>query len=116
MSITYAGVEDLLCDDTFLSWYYKTDIRAIRQWERWMSENPGSNPRVLQAVEFLGSLELEEKDPHPELVTYAQQQLLDRILRAGKKATVKPLHTGSTTRTTRTKWYLAAASMLILAA
>ena len=101
---TYTGVEDLLCDDTFLSWYFKTDIRAIRQWERWMSENPGSNPRVWQAVEFLSSLGLEEKDPHPDVVSYAEQQLLNAIHRAHSRS----LHTPRT-------WWLAAASLLVLA-
>ena len=59
MSKSYAGVEDLLCDETFLSWYFKTDVRAVRQWEEWIAGNPGSRPRIQQAVVFLESLNLE---------------------------------------------------------
>jgi len=109
MSKNYAGVEDLLCDEAFLSWYFKTDIRAARRWERWMTENPGSSARVLQAVEFLESLELEEKDPRPAEVSHAERHLLDRIHRAGRQIPSKAM-------LTRNRWWLAAACLLLLAA
>lgn len=83
MSKSYTGVEDILCDDRFLSWYFKTDIRASRQWEQWMADNPGSGPRVLQAVEFLQSLHVHEAGLMDSELTRVEKRLLEKIRRGG---------------------------------
>jgi len=105
MSKNYTGVEDILCDDRFLSWYFKTDIRATRQWEQWMAGNPGSGPRVQQAVEFLQSLYLNEAELLNSQLTRAEKRLLEKIKRAQAP-------TVSFSR----RWWMTAASVLVLTA
>jgi transmembrane sensor len=105
----YAGVEDLLCDDRFLSWYFKTDVRAMQEWERWMADNPGSGARVQQAVEFLQSLQLAEAEPDSGHITRAEKLLLEKIQRAGKKAQAPVV-------VFRGKWWMAAAGILAVVA
>ncbi len=86
MSKTYAGVEDLLCDESFLSWYFKTDPRAIRQWDQWIAANPGSLGRIEQAVDFLQSVRLEDIELAPDQITQAESLLLEKIRQAQAKA------------------------------
>ena len=109
MSKNYAGVEDLLSDESFLSWYFKTDIRAMQQWERWLAGHPDSRDRVDQAVAFLRSLQMEEEEIDPGQITLAESRLLETIQKAEKR--VVPLR-----RIPGRKWWVAAASVLVLAA
>lgn len=104
MSKNYIGVEDILCDDRFLSWYFKTDIRASRQWEQWMAGNPGSGPRVLQAVEFLQSLHVREAEPGDSELTRVEKRLLEKIRRAQMAESLFSR-----------KWWMAAAGVIALA-
>jgi len=123
MSKNYAGVEDLLCDESFLSWYFKTDLRAIQQWEQWIAANPDNFDRIGQAVEFLQSVRLEERTLSPEQITGAESLLLERIRHAQSRdaKTVHPAilqnndpHT-TAVRLPQRRWWIAAASVLLLA-
>jgi ferric-dicitrate binding protein FerR (iron transport regulator) len=106
MSKTYAGVEDLLCDESFLSWYFKTDPRAVRQWEQWIAHSSDRLARVQQAVEFLQSLQLEEPLLKTEQITQAESQLLEKIRQAAPMVHHLP----------QRRWWMAAASVILLAA
>jgi len=105
MSKSYAGVEDLLCDETFLSWYFKTDVRAVRQWEERIAGNPGESPRIRQAVVFLESLRIEEALPSHQ-TTRAEKRLLEKIRKA--QSPVISLRRAG-------KWWIAAAGAIALA-
>jgi len=107
MSKSTPGMEDLLCDETFLSWYFRTDVRAIRRWEQWIVDNPGSSHRVQQAMEFLSSLTLKEESFTREQVTRSERVLLEKIRKA--KGRIAPI---SSSR----RWaWMAAAAVVILA-
>jgi len=108
MSKNYAGVEDLLSDESFLSWYFRTDIRAMQQWEQWIALNPHSRERVDQAFAFLHAVQLEEAGMSPGQITLAESRLLEKI-RAAEKRTA-----GVRTINPR-KWWMAAASVFVLA-
>lgn len=130
MSKTYAGVEDLLCDESFLSWYFKTDPRAVRQWEQWIAASPDRLARVEQAVKFLQSLQLEEPLLKTEQITQAESQLLEKIRQAENRFVPSPgLHTASgetgaegpvetpmAHSMPQRRWWMAAASIIVLAA
>ena len=82
----YIGVEDLLLDETFLSWHFRTDDRCIRQWEAWMAADPQNGARARQAVVFLRSLTLREKEIPAEAITQAERSLLEKINEAEQRA------------------------------
>ncbi|HEX9512740.1 MAG TPA: FecR domain-containing protein [Puia sp.] len=107
MSKNYAGVEDLLCDESFLSWYFKTDLRAIRQWDQWVAANPGHLTRIEQAVEFLQSVRLEEISFSPGQITHTESLLLEKIRLAESQSKI--------TRMPQRRWWVAAACVLLLA-
>ena len=130
MSKNYAGVEDLLSDESFLSWYFKIDAHCIAQWEEWMNTDPGHRIRAEQAVEFLRSLNFREKELTRERISTAESLLLQKIRAAenrihtadrihiadgihvadrvytGKRAILFPAR----------RWWVAAASVILLAA
>ncbi|HVU57750.1 MAG TPA: FecR domain-containing protein [Puia sp.] len=109
------GVEDLLCDETFLSWYFKTDPRAIQRWEQWIADHPESSHRVQQAVDFLSELILQEKTPTREQITRSERLLLERIRKVRQ---VRKSHAAGPAPVIsyRKKAWIAAASILLLAA
>jgi len=113
-------MEDLLCDETFLSWYFRTEVRAIRRWEQWIADHPESRHHVQQAADFLSSLTLEEEAYTREQITRSEKKLLDRIRQLREErpdGTDRPVLATPLRRQAwkvRTAW-LAAASVLILA-
>ena len=82
----YIGVEDLLLDETFLSWHFRTDDRCILQWEAWMAADPQNGALARQAVVFLRSLTLREKEIPAEAITQAERSLLEKINEAEQRA------------------------------
>jgi transmembrane sensor len=116
MSKKYIGVEDLLLDETFLSWYFRTDDRCIRQWETWMAADPLHRARARQAVAFLRSLTVPEKVLADEQITQSESKLLATIREAEQRATTV---TGEPVRRflfSSRRWWVAAASILLVAA
>jgi ferric-dicitrate binding protein FerR (iron transport regulator) len=111
MSNNYAGVEDLLCDESFLLWYFRTDAAAIRQWELWISVDPGNKARAEQAVEFLRSLHLDEKDIPSGQITQAESLLLEKIRQVEYRVT-----TGKKISMSPRRWWMAAASVILVIA
>jgi ferric-dicitrate binding protein FerR (iron transport regulator) len=108
MSNNYSGVEDLLCDESFLLWYFKSDAAAIRQWELWISVHPDNKTRAEQAVEFLQSIRLEDNIVSSGQITQAESQLLEKIRQvenSGKRIHLSPR-----------RWWMAAASVILLVA
>ena len=113
MSKNYAGVEDLLSDESFLSWYFKVDPSCIGQWEKWIQEDPDHRARAEQAVGFLQSLDFREKHLTHEHISQAESVLLQKIREAENRihAPVRSLSSMGGRR-----WWIAAACVLILAA
>jgi transmembrane sensor len=110
MEQQYAGMEDLLCDDSFLSWYFKLDLHATKQWDQWIDANPGSRDQVEQAVAFLHSLRIREERISEAQITPAETRLLQKIHQLEKKAKAPSASLYPS------RWWMAAASVLLLAA
>jgi ferric-dicitrate binding protein FerR (iron transport regulator) len=75
----YAGAEDVLCDDSFLSWFFATDQGNVRKWDSWMDASPENRRMVSQAVGLLNSLRIKEKELPPEQISILEDRLLQRI-------------------------------------
>ena len=85
MSKNYVGVEDLLTDESFLAWYFRTDARCIRQWEEWIAADPAIRARADQAVDFLRTLPLDQGQLDEGQITIAESRLLQTIREAETK-------------------------------
>src|SRR5260221_9492055 len=76
MSKNYAGVEDLLTNESFLAWHFRADTLSIRQWEEWIAADPLHRARAVQAVEFLETLRFEEENLTAGQLSQAESRLL----------------------------------------
>ncbi|MET1056283.1 MAG: FecR domain-containing protein [Pedobacter sp.] len=50
------GVEDFLCDNSFLEYCLETNPEAVKFWKEWLNENPGKAPEVNNAREIFHTL------------------------------------------------------------
>src|SRR5260370_744514 len=53
MSENYNEPEDLLSDESFLSWYFKTGIEGADFWNEWIAGDPDNNRLAEQAIVIL---------------------------------------------------------------
>jgi ferric-dicitrate binding protein FerR (iron transport regulator) len=102
------GIEELLSNESFLAWYFRTDTSAIDHWEEWRMAHPANTELAAQAVEFLSSLHLQERPMKEEQRTLAIRRLLEKL----KQTDRRPLYARIPARL---RW-MAAASLLILTA
>lgn len=103
----YREPEDLLSDESFLSWQRSADGDTGSQkeeWERWMHEDPEHEELVKKAVSLLDITRIPEKHIPEQQMRSAEAALLKKIEETSQPARVIRL---------RLRW-IAAASMIIL--
>ena len=79
MSDNYCEPEDLLSDEAFLSWYYRTGEEVGRKWELWMKAHPEKASLVEKAIEILHLTRLTEKDIPADQLKTAEMALFERL-------------------------------------
>src|SRR5579863_5126265 len=79
MSKDYQEPEDLLTDESFLSWYLGPGREADRFWVNWASESPERKVVMERAVALLEQMRLREKTVAGDRVEQATSALLERI-------------------------------------
>jgi len=75
----YREPEDLLSDDSFLSWYSHRGEQNGSEWDRWMNEVPGRKELVRQAVDLLESTLVREKEVPAGQLHRAEAALFQKI-------------------------------------
>lgn len=72
--------DELLTDDSFLAWYYKTDPEAVRLWEDLIKNDPLLRASSDEAVAFLKQLPADDESVvSAEQVAEAQRVLMGRV-------------------------------------
>jgi ferric-dicitrate binding protein FerR (iron transport regulator) len=76
----YREPEELLSDESFLAWYFKTGEGQAMAWEHWMAANPGSSDLIQQAVAILDTTRIlpDTQVPAPQ-IDRAEAALLQKI-------------------------------------
>jgi ferric-dicitrate binding protein FerR (iron transport regulator) len=103
----YREPEDLLLDESFLSWYFSRDRQADPEWTRWMQESPGREQLVREAVLLLESTLVRERELPASQVQRAEADLLQRIATEELPAARSGL--------SRWRWMAAASILVVLA-
>src|SRR6201996_4122730 len=103
----YREPEDLLSDESFLSWYFSPDPQAHLEWTRWMRETPDKEQLVREAVALLESTVIREKELPSRQLQSAELALMQKI-----GAAEPPALRG---RLSRWRWIAAASIIVILA-
>ncbi|HEY1215817.1 MAG TPA: FecR domain-containing protein [Bryobacteraceae bacterium] len=75
----YREPEDLLSDESFLSWYFSQDRPANSDWTRWMTEAPGREQLVRDAISLLESTVIEEKELPASQLERAEAALMQKM-------------------------------------
>lgn len=79
MADNYREPEDLLSDESFLSWYFKTGGEKNDEWEHWMAEHPDRTRLVQQAVTLLQNARQPEKAILAHQLKAAEAALFNKI-------------------------------------
>lgn len=136
MLANYLEPEDILADENFLSWYFKTEASREQAWEEWMSAHPDSKELVMQAVQILDNTRLREKELAAGQLEKAESRLFKSISlseaaapyfkdqdqpstrkepSADQAIGIADIRTLQTKPVPRFKWGVAAAALIILA-
>src|SRR6476620_4817365 len=100
----YEKPEDFISDESFVSWFYKTDEKNIQQWNMWLQSNPGKKPLVEEATTFLSLINAKENPVGEEQLLAAEKQLRSSISTDTKVVSIN-----------RNRfWYVAAAAVVII--
>jgi transmembrane sensor len=75
----YSQPEELLADDSFLNWYFKTGGGEDSVWDEWIAADAGNKELAFRAVELLELTRLREKTVPAERIRQASDRLLADI-------------------------------------
>jgi transmembrane sensor len=107
----YREPEDLLADESFLSWYFKTDPREGKDWQHWMESSPDRQELVHQAVSLLNTTRIKEKEITGQQLMAAETALMSRLQEPQAAPAVRTVPLLS-----RNRWMAAASILLLLTA
>lgn len=102
----FNSAEDVIADELFLAWYFKTDELKAKAWELWVLENQRCIPFVEEAVHFLKSTHVQESEISQQQVELAHSKLQSSL----DTATVIEMKHGR-----KRFWIPAAAAVLVVA-
>ncbi|WP_205508989.1 FecR family protein [Longitalea arenae] len=111
MDVSINTVEELLSDESFLAWYFKSDPQAIDQWNTRIASDPLQKKRADEAVQLLTTITLKEQQVDEQRLLEAEQKLLKATGIADENhlsGRVLPM------RSRRIKWWAAAAAAAII--
>lgn len=107
MAKEFLEVEDILADESFLSWYQRKPGALSRAWEQWMEAHPEKLNLVDKAVQFLQSMPADR--PTLKHETEAAWDRLNSSLDTGVQEEKSAKSTGSVRKIY--KWIAAAAAI-----
>jgi len=80
----YSQPEELLADDSFLNWYFKTGEGEAGAWEEWMAAGAENRALALRAVELLELTRLPEREIPAEQIRQASENFGGQVQRGLK--------------------------------
>ncbi|MEO5944605.1 MAG: FecR domain-containing protein [Ferruginibacter sp.] len=105
MENNYTDYEDLIADESFAAWVFKTNALDVDKWERWIKENPDKEHLANEAANVLQHIRI-NNEPLSHVTLDAAEIRLRSSMAEGKKATVIPF-------SNKKIWYAAAAVLLV---
>lgn len=95
MSDHYREPAEILTDESFLSWYFKTGDGKEQAWEQWMREHPEGAERAQEAILLLEAMRVSEPSVSVVQLRAAEARLTEGIdrLDAGvlRRSPVRPM-------------------------
>jgi transmembrane sensor len=107
-------VEDVIADESFQCWYFKTDKVLIANWEAWVMAHPGQAALVKEAVEYMDRLVIQEKALPAGQLAAAEQRLHQTLAAIQETPVVAIKRQKVVAVKRRMNWWWAAAAIFIL--
>ena len=63
MAMNIKNIDELLCDEGFLAWYFKTDQTKIVFWDNLIKNDPEQKKWVDEAVSIIEAIKIKEDGP-----------------------------------------------------
>lgn len=105
----YNSVEELISDESFLGWYYKSDTAAIKKWDNRLALNPSQKEIADEAVLLLNAIKIEEQSVDLQRLKIAEDKLMTTTAPANQRAGGRVVSIWSK----NIKWAAAAAIILL---
>jgi transmembrane sensor len=114
MEKLFNSVEEILTDETFLSWYFKSSNQKVEKWNNWLLANSNQQPLVDEAIATMKQLDVKTNRLSSSQIESAYQRLNSLLEKneepAQKPAVVVPMYKS------RSWWKIAAAAIVVFAA
>ncbi|THU41105.1 DUF4974 domain-containing protein [Niastella caeni] len=109
MDLLINTIEELLSDESFLAWYYKTDPHAIIKWDNRLAHNAIERKLADEAVQLLQTITIKEQLVDAQRLMQAEARLTNATLSAENQPAGKVVSMRSRT----IKWWAAAAIIFL---
>ncbi|OQP61321.1 hypothetical protein A3860_06320 [Niastella vici] len=110
MELSINSIEELLSDESFLSWYFKTDPQAEQAWNNRIARDPVQKKLVDEAVQLLQNVVVKEQPVDEQRKKLAETRLIHTI---GSTDDGQPAAKVITMRSRSVKWWAAAAIIFL---
>jgi transmembrane sensor len=106
MDLLIDTIEELISDESFLSWYFKTDPQAEAAWNNRIANNPKQKKLVDEAVQLLQNVVVKEQPVDVQRLKLAEFKLIQSI---GSGEAAQPAAKVVSMNRRKIKWWAAAA-------
>lgn len=103
-------IEELLSDESFLAWYFKTDPLATEKWNNRIAHDPVQRKLVDEAVQLLKTITIKEKSVDVQRLKNAESRLMHATCVADGDQPLAPV---VKIRSRNYKWWAAAAIIFL---
>jgi len=110
MDVTRNTIEELLGDESFLAWYYKTDPLATEKWNNRITHDPAQRKLVDEAVQFLQTISIKEQSVDEQRLQNAEARLMAATVNADENQSLSPV---VAIKRRNYKWWAAAAIIFL---
>jgi len=110
MELSINSIEELLSDESFLSWYFKTDPQAEQAWNNRIAQDPEQKKLVDEAVQLLQNVIVKEQPVDEQRKKLAETRLINTIDTA---ETGQPAAKVISLKSRYIKWWAAAAIIFV---
>jgi ferric-dicitrate binding protein FerR (iron transport regulator) len=110
MDLSSNTIEELLSDESFLSWYFKTDPQAEQAWNNRIASDPVQKKLVEEAVLLLQNVVIKEQPVDVQRIKLAETRLIHAI---GSTEADQPTAKVVTKKSRSVKWWAAAAIIFL---
>lgn len=109
MHLPINTIEELLSEESFLAWYFKTDPQAVESWNNRIAGDPVLKKLVDEAVQLLHTITIKEQRVDVQRLKQAEIKLHQNTGTTAENegARIVPLRSG------KTKWWDAAAIIFL---